>query len=436
MLEAGLSMVGWALCAGTAFVATAEPLSNSWAWIHNKYRGVGRRMARLGIGLGVGVASIVVASQVMERGPVAPFSYTAPNTPTGSMFVIDTSTVYFLGSSFVGSGDDTHDSTQFQIDTLLGGNFSAPIADSITGPQIRDTIGANAKMTANVSYQARWRYKGDNLKSNQWSAWSAPDTFVNQLFQGVVYASFDWGTTTGTSNSAIRDGGGATPLTANSTPHVLEVKSTSGAGRDYPSTNYLQVEDGAAAFGSAAAYLSTPAVNDTVGVRYYFRLVQSAATTDSHGIYFDDDWSGGTNWGPQALGFYIESTSSGGTFKFQVSADNTQGSRYYPPTALVLNKQTTYRIEALYIRAGTNTYQLRARIYNISGTLLYSDAAGDFGTLNSTTFTVTGAGAASLRGIVVGVEGDQEGTGAYSEQAAFAICDTWCGVYPISGVEN
>ena len=305
MIEA----IGWTLCAGTVFVATADPISRLWEGIHTKLRGFRSRMRRVGLALGVGVAAIAVASQTIGRDPVAGFSYSAPNTPTGSVVVVDTSTVYFGGSAFVGSGDAAHDSTQFQIDTLNGGDFSAPIADSVTGPQIRDTIQANAAMDADSSYQARWRYKADPNKGG-WSAWSAPDTFTNAV---VVYSTFwkcSWDNGTGTGSAAIE---GTSSNTIGDdcyredqgTGALEVVTAASIAGEclgSWPTANVLRITHTNGANANHMVFADSVVAIPAVGESVFFRIYSCKAFNT--GEYTNKHWQhfGTGSWKDSGVG--------------------------------------------------------------------------------------------------------------------------------------
>ena len=254
----------------------------------------------------------------------------------------------------------------------------------------------------------------------------------------------DWSTATGTSTAAVRDANKARPWSRNvgqGTP--FEVRSTAAAGRDYPTTNFIQVNSTYAelTFQASDGYIPTPAVGESIYLRMYYRLTLSGTGGDTHGTYFDDDPVGGVNWGPQALGIYII-PSSGSTMTWLVTAATGLDPIYFSPGER-LDKNRTYRIELRYTRTGTNTYTLGARIYDVNGALLYGESAfqddwwyDGSPKLQGRTFTVNGAGAASMRGFKIGVEASQGG-GAFAEHAGIAICrNDWCGPYPIPGVEN
>ena len=117
------------------------------------------------------------------------FVYSAPNQPTGSVVVIDTSTVYFLASAFVGSGNDTQDSVRFAV-TRLGADTTSILTEvkTATVSNARDTISDQANLKADTTYKGWFKYSGVN---GNWSAWSAPDTFVNRVDNPLFFDDFD-----------------------------------------------------------------------------------------------------------------------------------------------------------------------------------------------------------------------------------------------------
>ncbi len=268
----------------------------------------------------------------------------------------------------------------------------------------------------------------------------------------VVLFHSDWSTATGTGDAALRDTNKAKPWTGTAGLGGAgqggnEVRSTAADGRDYPTTNYLRTTGKRSNqgwnelfFQASDGYVPKPAVGESVYVRMYFRLIVANSFTgdgETHGAYFDDA-PGGTNWGPQALGVYVQHFTAG-VWNFLISTDAGQFPRYYGPGNHALNRNQTYRIEMAYHRTGTNTYQLEGRIYDVAGHLLYDNSSfntdyyGPTGTnLQNRTFTTSGAGAASISGFKIGLNGLTGMTAdvPYAEYAAVAICkNDWCGPY-------
>lgn len=291
----------------------------------------------------------------------------------------------------------------------------------------------------------------------------------------TVYFFSDWRTATGNSANAFSDGGKWT-VEGNGTfgaGGISAVRVTATDSRDYPTTNYLrqnnqsggagQVNEWAElGFDAADNIIPTSAVDaagDTLGLRFYvnFRVPNTfTADCDFHGVYFTTAVNGGSGWPPGAMGLQWYPSCDIGTPANQWTATITGYSGSSPDhyacevggNDVFLDLNTTYRFETLWIRTGTNTYTLRKRIYNQAGTLLCdtnnftSDWFGPPGTnLSSVTFNTSsfgGAGSGAMRGFKIGVNGGATMTAGsiYAEWAAVAICNSWCGAYPISGVEN
>lgn len=245
----------------------------------------------------------------------------------------------------------------------------------------------------------------------------------SSLPTGLVFAS-EWSTGTGATDAALRDTARTRPWTATSGATVdAAVRVTSSDGYNYPTTNYLRVPATPTSSGlleirfvSADNYLPTINVGDTVGLRFYraFRLADPwTYDTETHGIYFDA--TGSEGWGPQALGIYDRGLAASGS-EIVVSADSGQDPRYFwvgdqSPVVRVGNN-TTRREEYLYTRTGTDSYELKASLYDINGTRLYDSAnyvdyfnAGGGPYTLPRTFTKTGAGASTMRGLKIGCNG-------------------------------
>lgn len=257
----------------------------------------------------------------------------------------------------------------------------------------------------------------------------------------TVLFSSDWGNATGSGSSAYLDGSvWAGGVVTGTTPG--EVRVTATDSRDFPTTNYLRTGAVAGQIFSGAGW-DAPAVNDSIGLRYYYRRIGTVG--DRHTVIFHNTGSG--SWGPSALGVYVGATPT----RWMISAASGRDARYFGPRSgssmVTLPADVTYRIELLYVRTGTNAYTLRGRIYEVDGDLLYDTfcdgywygcTTGSGSTngpvLESQTFSVTGAGASSMVGLVIGPEG-AEGS-SQEEFAAVAVCTSWCGDYPIAGVED
>lgn len=103
-----------------------------------------------------------------DDGGVVSDVVAAPDTPTidAVVFAATGDSLRLLGSTFSGDGSDTHDSTQFQVDTAGTGAWSGAKFTSLLGAVETDTaIGLDS---AGV-FKARVRYKGTE---GGWSSWS------------------------------------------------------------------------------------------------------------------------------------------------------------------------------------------------------------------------------------------------------------------------
>lgn len=176
-----VSLLGWSLVAFVGYVllsksvrryvgpgGVTEETEDSWA---PEIREAGKWMivACSIFGGAWGAATLGRTSGAQTPGGV---SYGAPNAPNVNVTITDTSTWIISGGAFVGSGDDTHDSTQIQVDRN-GGNFSSPLTEVVIGAQTTDTLTDNADWKADTTYIVRMRYKGAAAKSATWSAYDS-----------------------------------------------------------------------------------------------------------------------------------------------------------------------------------------------------------------------------------------------------------------------
>jgi len=267
---------------------------------------------------------------------------------------------------------------------------------------------------------------------------SAAKTFTYVAAGGVPSDAFfvsDWASNDVTDSAKSRpwgllsDAGGA-----------FAVRDTSDDGRDYPTEKYLRMTDTSGttilAFEDNESYVSAPGVGDSIYLRLYKRVTHSGTGPDSHGDYFNDN-QGTSNWGPQAFGFYIKAIQAT-TYQLRLSAAagiDAPNDRYFEPPVL-LDKDVTYRFEIKYTRTGTDTYTLEARIYDVNDNLLYDtpdfEASWNAGLfLDEKTFTISGAGAASMVGFQIGIE--ETIAGAYAEWAGVLLrTDDWGGAYNVA----
>ena len=248
----------------------------------------------------------------------------------------------------------------------------------------------------------------------------------------------NWSTATGTSNAAIWDTDKAKPFTSTYTA-APEVRVTATDGLDFPTTDYLRLNDAAngVRFVPADGYITLPGNGESIYLRLYIRNTSTGASGDSHGIYYRSATSA---WGPDVMGWYIANVS-GGNLTLRLSGA-AQGAppppvrRYWTSTVVpALVNGTTYRLEVKITVVSSTTYTMEARIYNIGGTLLdgawegaVDDNLGD--PLSAETFTRQGSDFSSLQGMMVSLEEGQGGSGGYMAVAGLAISRIdWLGPY-------
>lgn len=369
----------------------------------------------------------------------------APNTPTLTVtpFADTGDSARVVTSAFVGSGADTHDSTQIQMDTVTG-NFSSPQYHDVSlGAVLTDTVPA---IDSGAVVITRARHKG---ASGGWSNWSATDTttMITGVPADAVFIS-DWSTATGTSSSALLDDGKARPWTTNGLPGTREVIATADSSLDFPSTNVLRVDNDGAVnlmFTKSDGYIDSLSTNDCLYVRHYRRsFLNGGSSGGEHGTYFDDSTTP-TNWGPNTFG-YNDAFANASGYRHNLStgsigspaAVTDPNERYWEPPATLLNDKT-YRYETRICRRGNVTFDIAHRVYDHAGdSLLYSTENGDFfgrnltsARLDTITFTQDAASRLeSLRGFRTGLEG-VNGT----SNLAFYLCcfmirtDDWPGPY-------
>jgi hypothetical protein len=318
------------------------------------------------------------------------------------------------------------------------------------------TIGGNSATVTGSSYGLSSSYVDvttpahaegavDVVVSGYHGSDTASAAFTYQGEAGGPTLSFasDWGTGTGTGDSATGDGGkwnltnqssvGTEPADKRS------VVATTGldfpAGMDNclrirnPSTNWAQYY-----WNNIAEGWSIPASNgDWIYFRFYFRYnmatvgsalhpIQFGGIGDSHNTAFK--FSAGTD-GPNGtptsdqISFYF----------FRASAH-----QWYAP---LLDKNETYRVELGMQRASANTWTPHLRIYDSSNVLLAGDSGWECWGWDAShtldgwggTITITDD---ELDGFMFGFP-NQQGTDDANQfiyYGGFAVStDTWCGPY-------
>ncbi|MGE3595687.1 MAG: hypothetical protein AB7N70_09055 [Dehalococcoidia bacterium] len=282
---------------------------------------------------------------------------------------------------------------------------------------------------------------------------------------GDIYIHIDWSTATGSSMAAILDQSKARPFnytegfaaTNGSSCPSLTVFSTASAGRDYPTTNFIRMRafdacpgsgstDGWSQIGflASSGYVPPLAVGDSVFIRYYVRAPYPYQSIDN--LTHGDEWK---DW-PMPYGVGYEFSASAWQMDVHGLSDGKYcigGYQQY-----LLNKSSTYRIEHGVIRTGASTYTIRARVYSATGSLLYDSNNFTRQCWDGTASATLASGSASWSGSTttwdtharqfhLGLNGISNLTTSNDEQdvfewAGFAVCSSWCGPYPIAGIEN
>lgn len=274
------------------------------------------------------------------------------------------------------------------------------------------------------------------------------DTGASRGVPGLVFAS-EWNTTTGTTDEAVLDLGRTRSWTELS--GAPEVRRSAEDGFAFPTDNYLLVPNTRVEIRLVPArggdFIPLVSVGESIHVRFYIRgsfMYEGPGEAGSHGIYFDDDQTMGNNWGPNVLGYVIDS-SLAEAFRLGVSRTNdpydfsSEDKLFFPPGNF--DNGVVYRIETRYSLETESTYTLAMRVFEgESTTPLYDsdDFIGrDYGaTLREQTFAhlnIDSLGPNGMQGMVVGVEEPQPGSGDLYSIAALAITAgpdaDWIGPY-------
>lgn len=314
----------------------------------------------------------------VEPAPPPP-SYEAPNTPTADVVVFaptgDSARV--VGTTFVGSLDDTHDSTQIQVDTA-GGTFASPQYHNVSlGAVLTDTVlltgdsGAVAK--------ARMRYKG---AEGGWSAWSDTVQFVaSSTVESLdFYSSWDAGNNL--------DGGVWEYFTVDS--QYMDVVAATGLDMPAGITNVLRIEvpDHRPNPCCPAVQISVtdawpmPGIGEAAFYRVWFRnhFPVGFSMPNLHflhlGHYSGTAYESTFWWQPDESAGAV---ASNGAHRLQFKPDwqtattteNAWHNHY-------IFSDSTYRLEYKILRVDTNELRYSTRLYGPDGTLRNSSPSQIF----------------------------------------------------------
>ena len=421
----------------------------------------GMSIAFFGSPAGLAILGGIRTAGTSTTPPVGP-----PNAPMGvATVVIDTSTVYAFGSAFAGSGADTQDSIRYAI-TRLAADTTAILTEVKTGAvQIRDTIADNTNLKADTTYKSWLKYHG---VSGGWSAWSAPDTFVNSISSVVFWCDWrnaaDSTATQAALTTCVTTGDWNGIYLNNSNMIVVDTSASDLSGKGWPAASALRVTNPTGSTGGAAQLqvkgdsaglwpnLDTMLVGESQYHRLYYLVdIPSAAPTQGNIHTFEarDNF---------AAALYIEAVNGQSAYQLFLRTNGTgAGGTIFDLVGNnqnVLPKDTAMRVEFQLARTYTDSVRPSARVYVWNGSsyaLRYSDA--DF----VLRFSIGhGTGGVSTLADSINYPQAQPWSdltrwryphngfdGTYGSAYPFfftgAVCirrDAWCGAYPISGVEN
>lgn len=262
----------------------------------------------------------------------------------------------------------------------------------------------------------------------------------------LAFAS-DWGTATGQTDSALRDGSKWENLTVFDR-QILEVVSASGLGFPSGMTNALRVEfDGEQAAHVSLAENGSSNANTPWGVPgtgegLYFRVYFRNSIPDGDGAQdvgsahqLQPAWGGcATHWA------WKFGSNANGTWGMIFNTDGAGGGTWYGLSTL--SKNHTYRLEwGLYNKTAGGAYTLELRIYNESGTQVIDGTdfedqgsyGGGGGTMASQAPIQVSVSDDCIRRLFVGNNGPlgwDAGPGSYQYFGGMAVSETdWIGAY-------
>lgn len=264
----------------------------------------------------------------------------------------------------------------------------------------------------------------------------------------------DWRTATGVSDNAVGDGGkwngGITNNFDNATV-ITPVSTCAG----WPTDNALRNRINNS---TSAGHPRVDNAADSLlpGESRFYRwhsCVDYTTTGPFQGIHSTQPGPSGSQ-GPWEFDQVMDSTGARKTkwhmyFEHQGPASALRTYDLVTQDGFALPRDTTVRVELEYFRgadAKADSSQLHARVYVWNGSafaLRYDD--DDFVVRNNESVTMLDSLYFSMRDLTyirdlqMGVNGWDNNPGGVTDVLLFgamAICDDWCGSYPISGVEN
>ena len=258
-----------------------------------------------------------------------------------------------------------------------------------------------------------------------------------------VYFSTDWSTATGTSTNAILDGGRWSQGSGN---WLNSFSVQSRGSLAFPTDNVL-VQRGIAESGSwgqielLAGAVPLLQVGDSLGMRVYWQSPNPYGNVDDllHGFEVLDP-------GNDPIGINSRYSSGG----WQIEIDIPTGEVYGPRGssgmgAFDLTPNGVYMLEVLVVRVASSQMHVETRLTNAATGNVIMDVddwtsyydPNALAMHQGTPFATSSASWSNLREWRMGINGIGNVDGQVVHRwGGFALCSSWCGPYPIPGVEG
>ena len=167
------------------------------------------------------------------------------------------------------------------------------------------------------------------------------------------------------------------------------------------------------------------------GTEFWADTSRPFGATDTHG---SDGWM----WSLD-----VTASPSGSQWQYGVGA---QGELGWGGITGPLLREAVYRLEYGMTRISETEYEIHARIHDADDALLFDtedftlanwSSQPEINLVNDGPYASDGSEWTTIADWRLGLNGCVAPFGwGYAEYAAAAICDDWCGPYPISGVED
>jgi PKD repeat protein len=260
----------------------------------------------------------------------------------------------------------------------------------------------------------------------------------------AVYFSTDWADQLGTSQSALTDGGRWSSGAGNWLNSMEVVRAPAG----FPTTNVLQ-QRGIAESGSwgqmnlMAGAVPQLQVGDSLGMRVYWQSPNPYYDVDNllHGFEVLDPGNDpigiNSEYRANAWQITIDLTAVGGGVYGDRGSDGWG--------AFALRPDGVYMLEILLVRVGSSQVHVEVKLSDAgTGAMVYdvdewpSYLDPNLAAMHTrASYSTSGSAWSNLREWRIGINGIGSVDGQVVHRwGAFALCSSWCGPYPISGVEG